>query len=79
MKRDKNKVEEIKKLRCSKGFFRKADMANMFEQHGIKMSRQTYANKEYGITKFTIDEMMVLAKVFEMGLEDACHFFNDMS
>ena len=76
--RDKAKIEEIKKLRCSKGFFRKADMANMFDQYGIKMSRQTYGNKERGVSKFTVDELMVLAKVFEMGLEDVCHIFYDM-
>lgn len=71
------KITEIKKLRCSKGYFSARSMAEMFADHGITMTRQTYTNKETGKTKFNVDEMMVLAGVFGMDLISAVKFFNE--
>ena len=71
------KLVEIKKKRCSYGYFTGNEMAKMFCDHGIKMTRQTYMNKETGYTKFTIDEVQILSSVFEMDLQSVIHLFND--
>ena len=71
------KLLAIKKLRCSFGYFSAVDMANMLGKHGIKMSRQTYSNKESGRSKFTVQEIQALSEEFRMSLEDTIRFFND--
>lgn len=73
----KEKIIEIKKKRCSHGYFSGKDMVWMFSGYGIKMTRQTYLNKETGYTKFNIDEIQVLATEFGMDLQDVIHLFND--
>lgn len=71
------KIEDIQAERSYRKYFNAMDMVNMFANHGIAMTRQTYSNKETGRTKFTVEEIQVLAKVFEMDLQAAIHLFND--
>ena len=71
------KLLEIKKTRCSRGYFTCNEMVQMFHDHGIKMTRQTYSNKETGRTKFGVDEVKILSVVFEMDLQSVIHLFND--
>lgn len=76
-RKPEEKLIEIKKKRCSYGYFTGNDMAKMFSDHGIKMTRQTYMNKETGYTKFSIEEIQILSAVFEMDLQSVIHLFND--
>ena len=76
-RKSEEKLIEIKKKRCSHGYFTCEDMAKAFRDNGIKMTRQTYSNKETGRTKFNVDEIRVLAKIFEMDLQSVIHLFND--
>lgn len=75
--RTRERIEEIKKKRCSAGYFTGNDMVRMLEKHGIKMSRQTYQWKEYGRFKFSVEQLQALADEFKMSMEEATRFFND--
>lgn len=73
----KEKLIEIKKKRSQFGYFTHYDMADMFEKHGIYMSRPTYSNKESGKSNFTVEEIKILSEVMQMDLADTIHLFND--
>ena len=75
----KEKLLSIKKCRSSMGYFTNNDMAKMFADHDLQMTRQTYSNKETGRrgSKFTVKEIQILAEVFGMDLAETIHLFND--
>ena len=56
---------ELKKLRCSKGFFSQQAFAD-----ALGMSRMAYANRERGKTKFTTAEILAACSVLGISLED---------
>jgi len=76
-KKPEEKRIAIKKLRCANGYFTTADMVKVLKEHGITMSRQGYANKENGHSKFTVKEIQALAKIFDMDLDSTIRIFND--
>lgn len=66
---------DIKKLRCSKGYFSQSDMTKALCEAGCKMTRQGYTNRESGHTTFTAKEIRALSKILEISLEDAFDYF----
>ena len=74
-KRSPECVNEIRKKRCGAGYFYPWQMVAELEKHGVKMTRQTWSNKEQGRTDFTVSELQALAEIFEMPVSDAVSFF----
>ena len=73
-KRSPDRVKEIKKLRMGRGFFTYEDMAQAITERGVHMTRQSYSNKENGITKFSVDEIEAMADILGLSLASAVDF-----
>lgn len=76
-RKPQEKIDAIKRTRMGAGYYAGRHMVDMFHEHGIDMTRQSYSNKETGASKFTVDEIRVLSKVFKMPIENAIRLFND--
>lgn len=68
---------EIKKLRCGKGYFTYSQILEALEEKGIKMTKQSYVNKESGERPFSAKEVKALCDILEISLEDGYNFFVD--
>ena len=75
-KKNPERAEKIRRLRSGAGFYSGPLMVKELEKHGVKMTRQTWMNKEHGVTSFNIRELTALADIFDMPLASANDFFN---
>lgn len=71
-----DRAERIRRLRSGAGFYSGPMMVQELEKHGVKMTRQTWMNKEHGKTAFNIKELTALSEIFGMPLAGANEFFN---
>ena len=67
--------DEIRALRSGKGFFAQMDMVKAMNAEGIPISRQSYSNKENGKSPFSAKDVVAMAKILGITLEEAVSFF----
>ncbi len=70
------RAERIRRLRSGAGFYSGPLMVKELEKYGVRMTRQTWMNKEHGKTSFNIRELTALSDIFDMPLQEANGFFN---
>lgn len=56
---------QLKKVRCSAGFFTSAEMAR-----AMGMKRSNYGNRERGVVPFSADEIVRMCGLLGISLED---------
>lgn len=67
---------EIRKLRCSKGFFSQQSIADALREHGISITRQTYHRKEHGEIPFSAKELKAMVEILGITAEEGIDFFS---
>ena len=67
---------EIRKLRCSKGFFSQRAMVEALKEKGIRTTPQTYSKRENGTTPFTVKEIKALTEILGLTTEEGLEFFS---
>ena len=56
---------ELKKKRCSQGFFTQKSMAE-----AMGMSKANYGNRERGLVPFSAEEMVAMCRLLGMSLDE---------
>lgn len=69
-------AKEIKMLRSGKGLFTAKDVAEALAKEGIKMTPNTYRNKENGKSPFTAKEIRALSYVLGLTIGEAIDIFS---
>ena len=67
---------DIRKLRCSKGYFSQRAMVKALKEKGIRTSPQTYSKRESGKTPFTVREIKALTEILGLTAEEGLEFFS---
>ena len=65
---------EIRMLRSGKGFFTQSDMLRALEKEGIRLTRAGYSAKENGKSPFTSKELVAIAKILGISLDEAASY-----